>query len=417
VEGQYPSAGDILFTGYNGSGTQDGYIPATSVADALTPGYGFFWYLYDQSITPGPTDGGGGTSVSYPVPERLLATSGPVNTADVVAPFSTNADGFYPIANPFSQALAATGITRSAGGGTFSNILQAYDPTTGYVSIDRTTSTALAVWQGVFAEVQGATAPTFTFAAASRTDASPVLVSRDAATTGLALALDGVTAAGATHDEAAQVRFTDAATADWDADDASKLTPPTAAYALVAVVGTRDGVARRQAVLSRPTGDLADVTLAFTATHAGTFTLTAEATGLPAAATVRDLATGTVARLADGLTFTSEATDWTERFVVTLGRGAVAGEAAPTAFSLGSVFPNPATDGARVVLRVDAAQTVTATVVDALGRTVQTAFAGALAAGQAQEIAVNTATLAPGVYVVRVSGETFSATRRLVVAR
>ncbi|HEX9950997.1 MAG TPA: T9SS type A sorting domain-containing protein [Rubricoccaceae bacterium] len=417
VEGQYPSAGDNLFTGYTGSGTQDGYVPATSVADALTPGYGFFWYLFDQSITPGPTEGGGGTSVSYPVPERLLATSGPVNTADVVAPFATNADGFYPIANPFSQALAATGITRSAGGGTFSNILQAYDPTTGYVTIDRTTSTALSVWQGVFAEVQGATAPTFTFAAASRTDATPVLVSRDAATTGLALALDGATAAGATHDEAAQVRFTDAASAGWDADDASKLTPPTAAHALIAPVGTRDGVARRQAVLSRPTGDLADVTLAFMATTAGTFTLTAEATGLSAEATVRDLATGQTARLADGYTFTSDTTDWTERFVVSFGRTTAGEGTAAAVTTLSAPAPNPATGQARLTLRLAAPEHVTATVVDALGRTVATLYDAEAAAGADLALGVDASRLAPGVYVVRVQGATFTESRRLTVVR
>ena len=145
-------------------------------------------------------------------------------------------------------------------------------------------------------------------------------------------------------------------------------------------------------------------------------TWTAAATGLPAEATVRDLATGAVSRLADGLTFTSDATDWTERFVVTMGR-TTAGETGAATLSLGQVYPNPATSAARVALRVDAAQTVTATVVDALGRTVQTVFAGALAAGASQELTVDTAALAPGVYVVRVAGETFSATRRLVVAR
>ncbi|HEX9950728.1 MAG TPA: T9SS type A sorting domain-containing protein [Rubricoccaceae bacterium] len=420
VTGQYPDAADNLFLDYTGTGTQTGYVAATSTADSVTPGRGFFWYLYDQDLTPPPTAAGGGTSRSYVVPQRPLFASGPVNTGDITAGFNTNPDGFYLLANPFAQALASTGITFT-GSGTFSTTIQAYDPASGFVPINRTTATNLSMWQGFFAEVQQTAPPfaggfpvTFTYLAASRTDALTALISRPAAESALALVLDGTTAVGTVHDEAAIVRLDAAASAGWDAGDASKLTPPTAAYALVAPVGTLNGQARRQAVLSLPAP--ADVTLAFTTTHAGTFTLTAEAAGLPADATVRDLATGTVTRLADGVTFMSEATDWTERFVVSFGRS-TAGEAGPAAFSLGSVFPNPATAAARVALRVDAAQTVTATVVDALGRTVQTAFEGALAAGQSQEIAVDTATLAPGVYVVRVTGETFTATRRLVVAR
>ena len=54
---------------------------------------------------------------------------------------------------------------------------------------------------------------------------------------------------------------------------------------------------------------------------------------------------------------------------------------------------------------------------DALGRTVQTVFEGSLGAGASQDLTVDTSGLAPGLYIVRVTGETFTATRRLVVAR
>lgn len=54
---------------------------------------------------------------------------------------------------------------------------------------------------------------------------------------------------------------------------------------------------------------------------------------------------------------------------------------------------------------------------DALGRSVATVFDGPLAAGSVQTLAVDTSRLAPGVYVVRVTGETFAQSRRLVVAR
>ena len=418
VAGQYPLAGDNLFLDYTGTGTQAGYVGATTTTGPVVPGRGFFWYLFDQDIVPQPSSAGGGTSRSYVVPERPLFASGPVSTADVAVTIPTRTDGFYLLANPFAQALATTGVTQTAGGGTFSANLQAFDPATGFVLIDRMSATNLSMWQGFFAEVQGATAPTFTYLAASRTDALPALISRGAPSASLALRLDGTAAAGVVvHDEAAIVHFADDASTGWDAYDASKLTPPSDAYALVALVGEREGQPRRQAALSLPTGSAADVTLAFTATHAGTFTLTAEATGLAVGATVRDLVTGTVARIADSYTFTSDATGWTERFVVSFGRGVTSGEAGPGTFALGLPTPNPAATGARLALRVDTAQRVTATVVDALGRTVATVFEGALAAGAEQTLLVPTARLAPGVYVVRVVGDTFVQSRRLVVAR
>ncbi len=419
VTNQYPAAPDNLYLSYDGTA----YVPAASTADAVTPGQGFFWLLYDQSITPSATGSGGGTSRSFPVPDAVLTASGTPLDMDVTFSPALNGDGFYMLANPFAQALSAPGVTIAAtpGGGTLQNTLQAFDPTTGYVPIDRAAATPvdIATWQGFFAEVAGGTtAPTFTYLAASRTAGTPVLISRPAAITGLRIALDGVAATGeTTHDEAAAVRFTEAATSGWDADDASKLTPPTETYALVAPVGTRDGVARRQAVLSRPSGDLADVTLAFTTTTAGTFTLTAESTGLSADATVRDLTTGTVARLADGVTFTSAATDWTERFVVSFGR-TTAGEGGTAAVtSLSAPRPNPATGSASLTLRLATPERVTATVVDALGRTVATLFDGEAAAGTDLSLDVDASRLAPGVYVVRVQGATFAETRRLTVAR
>lgn len=416
VVGQYPTyPSPNLYLDYNGSA----YVAATDVANPVTPGRGFFWLLYDQAITPDPASFGGGTSRSYVLATRPLTATGTANTADVSVSPTLNADGFYLLANPFAQALSSPGVTLSAGGGVFSNIVQAYDPTTGYVAIDRAAGAAtdIATWQGFFGEVDGGTAPTFTYLAVSRTSGTPVLISRPAAITGLRLALDGVAASGeTTHDEAAAVRFTEAATSGWDADDASKLTPPTETYALVAPVGTRGGVARRQALLSRPTGDLADVTLAFTTTAAGTFTLTAEATGLPATAMLRDLANGNVAALADGYTFTSAATDWTERFVVSFGR-TTAGEEAVTERSLSAPRPNPATSRASLTLRLPAAEHVRATVVDALGRSVATLYDAEAPAGAAVALDVDASRLAPGVYVVRVQGATFTETRRLTVVR
>ena len=132
VAGQYPTASANLFTSYTGSGTSAGYVGATSTAQAVLPGRGFFWYLYDQALTPGAGTAGGGTSLSYTVPERPLFASGPVAVGEVVAGFSINPDGFYLIANPFAQPLSSVGISSTGtNGGTFSTTLQAYDPASG----------------------------------------------------------------------------------------------------------------------------------------------------------------------------------------------------------------------------------------------------------------------------------------------
>ena len=98
------------------------------------------------------------------------------------------------------------------------------------------------------------------------------------------------------------------------------------------------------------------------------------------------------------------------------GVGPVAAEdVEPSDARLSVPAPNPAATRATLTLAVDAPQHARATVVDALGRTVAVAFDG-LAAG-ATQIRVDTSRLAPGVYVVRVAGETFADARRLTVAR
>ncbi len=85
---------------------------------------------------------------------------------------------------------------------------------------------------------------------------------------------------------------------------------------------------------------------------------------------------------------------------------------------MGTFAPNPTAGGlARLALRVDAAQTVRAVVLDALGRQVAVVFDAPVGAGAEVDLAVNTSRLAPGTYVVRIVGDTFAESRRLTVAR
>lgn len=78
--------------------------------------------------------------------------------------------------------------------------------------------------------------------------------------------------------------------------------------------------------------------------------------------------------------------------------------------------PNPATGTARLVLSLSQPERVVATVYDALGRSVQTLLDGVSVNGNVT-LTVGADRLAPGLYVVRVVGETFAESARLVVAR
>ncbi len=108
--------------------------------------------------------------------------------------------------------------------------------------------------------------------------------------------------------------------------------------------------------------------------------------------------------------------DLSGRFVLRVApRITVANEDAALEGGIGHVFPNPTAGAAWLDLEVEA-QTVRVEVYDLLGRAVASVFDGAHAGG-ALRLEVDTSALAPGAYVVRVTGEAFAATRRLSVAR
>ena len=127
------------------------------------------------------------------------------------------------------------------------------------------------------------------------------------------------------------------------------------------------------------------------------------------------MVTGQVADLAEGYAFTSDATDWTERFVVTVGaRGTAAAEAPAAAVALSAPAPNPTRGATRLELRLPAPEHVLATVYDALGRRIETLYDGESAG---MTLSFDSSIFAPGVYVVRVQGATFAETRRVTVVR
>ncbi len=399
---QYPDASPNLFTSYTQA---NGFQKPLSTGQALGLGRGFLWYLYDQNITPAPSSAGGGTSTSVALPQTVsfsgvAATAPDITGPDLTAAFSANSFESYLLGNPLNGDFLLTGVslltstTTTTTAAAIGTNFQVYSPAiSNYVVLANTAS--LAKGQGAWADVSGVAATTAVRTFGFDLDAvgaGATFVGKAAAER-VALALDGqlTTDAGplAVHDRAAIVDFSAAASEAWDTGDASKLTPPDAAHALVAVVGTRDGEARRQAVRSLPATDaLTTLDVAFTATAAGTFELSAPETPAGWSVVLTDREANRTADLTAGAyAFTAQAGDWATRFslAITPAR-TTAGEEAATGVALGALYPNPAVGRAALELRVDAPQTVRATVVDALGRTVATVFEGALSAGQSQTL-------------------------------
>ena len=87
------------------------------------------------------------------------------------------------------------------------------------------------------------------------------------------------------------------------------------------------------------------------------------------------------------------------------------------AYQLSEVYPNPARSSAVVDLVVKESQTVTVEVYDLLGRRVETVFDNQLSSNQSRSVRVNAERLSSGAYFIRVQGESFAATRRLMVLK
>lgn len=86
---------------------------------------------------------------------------------------------------------------------------------------------------------------------------------------------------------------------------------------------------------------------------------------------------------------------------------------------LGAIAPNPLRAGTRgtVSFAVREAEAVTVSLFDATGRQVATLYSGTPEAGQPQTAALDAGTLAAGVYVLRLQGETVQATQMVTLVR
>src|SRR5690606_23019616 len=86
------------------------------------------------------------------------------------------------------------------------------------------------------------------------------------------------------------------------------------------------------------------------------------------------------------------------------------------ALALPGAYPNPSTGRTTITYDVPKAAAVRLAVYDALGREVAVLVDGEVEAGR-HEASLDAATLAPGVYLVRLSAGAFTATRRVTVVR
>jgi hypothetical protein len=89
----------------------------------------------------------------------------------------------------------------------------------------------------------------------------------------------------------------------------------------------------------------------------------------------------------------------------------------PSGFRVSNVFPNPFVREATIEVAVDQTQQVDVLVYDILGRQVGSVFSGFLTSGTSQPLKVSGDGMPAGTYIVRVSGETFAATRVVTLAR
>lgn len=85
-----------------------------------------------------------------------------------------------------------------------------------------------------------------------------------------------------------------------------------------------------------------------------------------------------------------------------------------TAYTLSQAYPNPVSDRTSLDLAVYVPQHVHVEAYDVLGQQIAQVFSGWIEEGSVHTLTFSFAGLAPGLYFLRVTGEKFSATRRLV---
>ncbi len=418
-----------------GSGGGDGYVRASGLTNPLESGRGQFWYHYDAA------DFTAGVPASFRARPYTLVAGGVEPQDDVITFINETFTGFTMTGNPFSLDFDTQGLLTPSGVD-IGPLLYMWDPDMGtaggYVTVDRN---ALAVADRTVAPMQGFWTETvlppltggtpasrgglaFVFAQASRVQGNEPLVARTAVQRVLAFNLDRVTPAGLEAEwHAARLAFVEGAGEGTDRFDGG--LPPAigtagARIGFAAVGLEGEAIYRGQESRAYSLAAPVEARLALSAPVAGTYRLSwPTLDGLPSewAVSLHDGDTGETVdlRTTDHFDVDAAAGDWTSRFTVRVAPRSTAGEAAPAVAALGAPAPNPASGETRLALSVDGPQRVRAELFDALGRRVALVLDATVDAPR--DLTVNVQGLAPGVYLLRVSGDTFAASRRITVSR
>ena len=430
--GYYADADPNVFTGYDGTS----FAAASSPTEAVAPGRGVFWYLFDADITPAPNEG----SNSVALPFTFTATGLTVGENVAVA-LHADGDGFNMLGNPFSAALDVSDLAAwTTSGSLTSAVAQLYRD--GAYVLSTNTGNAVAPFEGFF--VENSDAPGLEIPTAAR--ASAGMFARRAERPRLALRLDGVDAAtgAAVRDEALTLFFAEDATDGWDGWDATKLESPdwpsllggfeavgTASDPKASVWKAQDsrplaseavtlpiriggnGFSGR-AVLSWPTLDLLPATWSLSLLDHETGQ-TVDLRGQ--AEYAFDVATASQARTASPGRVAAR-TAGPARFTLSMSASAAVSteSAAPPATRITAVYPNPLSSATTVAFELATREPVTLRVVDALGRVVHAETAGDLPAG-AHTLRWDASRVASGVYLVELAAGAERFARSVVVQR
>ena len=363
------------------------YDLADDITTPLVPGEVFTWYLLD------------GRRGSQTLP-WTLSLGGPMNTGTVARTHDVNSDDFYFIGNPFHQPVDPTAFTITDG--TLDDAFYVYQSWGGYDNRSTLDGDVLLEMEGAFFGIVETGTPAtvgWSIPQSARTTAS-LLVTKDGQSTRAELRLlaerDGAYA------PAAEVALTLAPEA---ASRAPRLAPDGTPLATRMTLATDRAAGLGQASVPASGARFAlDVEA-----EPGRYALALDGDLAGRIVRVLDRATAETVTLASGDTYAFEgAVDG--RFALEV---LAEGETAAPVQAVGGVHPNPASGDAHVM--VDAQGTVRVEVLDLLGRRVALAFEGTVEGPRA--VALDAASLAPGAYLVRVTGEGVAETRRLTVAR